>query len=141
MKKNLLLVICFAMILFGLTDCNSGHTNGQSTNELDSLLIASKQGDLQAQFWLGEHYMTGNGVEIDYDQAVYWWSKAAKHGNAQAQHGLGFCYYYGNGVECDYSQAVYWYRKAAEQGIELAALNKDIELKEKIKDIKDFNTG
>ena len=52
-------------------------------------------------------------------------------GHAVAQNNLGDCYFNGGGCTENRSEAVKWYRKAAEQGIALAELNKDIELKEK----------
>ena len=52
----------------------------------------------------------------DYNQAVYWYQKAAEQGHAGAQCNLGFCYEKGLGVAQDWNQAVYWYRRAAEQG-------------------------
>lgn len=52
----------------------------------------------------------------DYQQAVYWFTKAAKQGYANAQSMLGLCYYYGEGVSQDYQQAVHWYTLAANQG-------------------------
>ena len=55
------------------------------------------------------------GVEQNYEQAVYWFTKAAEQGNAEAQFALGFCYANGEGIEQNYEQAVYWYAKAAEQ--------------------------
>ncbi|MEI6709304.1 MAG: tetratricopeptide repeat protein, partial [Methylococcales bacterium] len=61
-------------------------------------------------------YMDGAGVAQDYNQAVFWFNKAAEQGDADGQYQLGFMYYYGKGVTQDYNQAVILFRKAAQQG-------------------------
>ena len=69
-----------------------------------------------AQYNLAQCYYEGDGVEQNYEKAVYWYTKAAKLGDADAQNNLGNCYQNGEGVEQDYEKAVHWYRKAAKQG-------------------------
>lgn len=59
----------------------------------------------------------------EYEQAVYWYRKAAEQGYALAQCNLGYCYENGTGVTEDKAQAVHWYRKAAEQGYARAQCN------------------
>lgn len=73
------------------------------------------QGDVQAQFFLGLIYHSGDGVTQDYQAAVEWYRKAAEQGHADAQEYLGGMYQSGEGVTQDYQAAVKWYRKAAEQ--------------------------
>lgn len=80
-------------------------------------LKAARQGDAEAQFYLGLCYNYGDGVEKDLSEAVVWFRKAAHQGLAQAQFNLGLCYYNGNGVEKNLSEAVKWFRKAAVQGL------------------------
>ena len=72
--------------------------------------------DAEAQYRLADRYHKGEGVAQNYEQAVYWYRKAADQGHAAAQFCLGSCYYCGIGVAVDYKQSVYWLRKAAEQG-------------------------
>ncbi len=74
---------------------------------------AAEQGDADAQYKLGECYVSGRGVTKDLTQAVDWYRKAAEQGQADAQFSLGISYF----AKQDYTQAVYWYRKAAEQGV------------------------
>lgn len=50
-----------------------------------------------------------------YEQAVFWYRKAAELDHAAAQYHLGLCYAYGVGVEKQVDIAAVWYRKAAEQ--------------------------
>ena len=72
----------------------------------------AKRGDTLAQCSLGDYYYKGIGVDKDYDQAAYWYRKAAEQGNKEAQFGLGICCY----ISHDYRQAVDWFRQAAKQG-------------------------
>ena len=83
---------------------------------LNKIKELANQGDAQAQCALGECYYYGDGVYLNYDKAVNWFTKSAKQGYATAQFYLGLCYNNGEGVKKEHTQAVYWYRKAAEQG-------------------------
>lgn len=85
----------------------SGKTENWTNNQIT---------DPAEQFNLGRCYYHGDGVPQDYQQAVYWYRRAAEQGHCEAQYNLGACYENGDGVPQDYQQAVYWYRKAAEQG-------------------------
>ena len=76
----------------------------------------AKQGNANAQFFLGLMYGNGLGVPRDYAKALQWWRKAAEQGVAGAQYNLGIMYDTGRGVPQDYAEAARWYRKAAEQG-------------------------
>ena len=51
-----------------------------------------------------------------YEQAIYWWQKAADAGDSTAQYRLAFCYLKGEGIEKDVEKAVYWWQKAADAG-------------------------
>ncbi len=58
-----------------------------------------------------------------YEQAIYWWQKAADAGNSAAQKNLAICYFNGYGVEKDVEKAVYWWQKAADAGNSAAQKN------------------
>ena len=51
-------------------------------------------------------------VDRNYEQAVYWYKKAAYIGIVFVQSKLAFCYCEGYGVEKDKNTALYWYEKA-----------------------------
>ena len=57
-----------------------------------------------------------------YEDAVYWFRKAAEHGNILGQNNLGQMYLNGRGVKQNDAQAAHWYRKAVEQGSELGQI-------------------
>lgn len=83
-------------------------------------------GNATAQFWLGQMYDLGRGVQRDYVQAAVWYRRAAEQGNAIAQHNLAYMYEVGDGVKpSDYSLTVAasWYRRAALQGYQPAQGN------------------
>ena len=79
-------------------------------NEMQNLTEAHKNN------CLGECYFLGKGINWDFDEAVYWFQKAAQQGNADAQYYLGECYYHGLGVKKDKRQGIRWYQNAARQG-------------------------
>ena len=47
----------------------------------EELLAKAEKGDAEAQYQLGCCYYEGDGVEQNYEQAVYWWTKSAEQGN------------------------------------------------------------
>merc|ERR1712039_89430 len=73
----------------------------------------AEDGDVDAQFNLGNHYRSGRIVRQDYKEAVKWLTRAAKQGHALAQSNLGYMYLTGEGVEPDIVRGVAWNKKAA----------------------------
>ena len=64
---------------------------------------------------IGTIYNFGQGVAVDYSQAIAAYKIAAEAGDALSQYQVGFMYYYGRGVAVDYKQARPWFEKAAAQ--------------------------
>ena len=62
----------------------------------------------------------GTGTEINLDEAVVWYTKAAEQDQIVSQVNLGRLYHLGIGVETNVDQAIFGYEKAAEQGNEAA---------------------
>ena len=90
----------------------------QSYGQFQENLKEAKAGNRLAQYNVGLYYHNGwSGVKQDYQQAAYWYRKAADQGYADAQLNLGYLYEKGLGVDQSDQQAVYWYRKAADQGV------------------------
>ena len=84
------------------------------------LLRRAQDGDVDAQYSVGDAYYYGEGVEQDYAEAVKWYRLAAEQGNANAQYSLGYAYYNSEGVEQDFAETVKWWQMAAEQGHKVA---------------------
>lgn len=69
---------------------------------------AAEQGDVGAQYDLGDAYYQGKGVAQDYGDAVKWYRRAAERRHRKAQYSLGNAYYRDRGVPQDYVQAHMW---------------------------------
>ena len=57
----------------------------ESQKELKAMLERAKQGNSEEQVNMGVTYHTGNGFPQDYDQAFFWYKKAAEQGYSAAQ--------------------------------------------------------
>lgn len=80
-------------------------------------IIASNGGDVRAMCTLASCYEKGEGVStVDYDQALYWYRKAAEKNYPLAQFNIGVYYRDGKGVPKDTLEALSWFRRAADQG-------------------------
>ncbi|MHC5184120.1 MAG: tetratricopeptide repeat protein, partial [Planctomycetota bacterium] len=84
-------------------------------SDLQELVSKAQAGDPQSQLEVGLKYCRGQEIIRNYEQAVFWFRKAAEQGYADGQYKLGAMYYYGDGVKQDFSQALAWYSKASLQ--------------------------
>lgn len=99
------------------SDQDSVNSTGENVlSHEHNILELAENGDVNAQYNLGERYYFGNGVKHSYTKASHWYRKAAIAGDSNAQKRLADCYRAGQGIPKDYGLAVYWYGKAAEQG-------------------------
>ena len=105
-------IILIAIVVF--PSLKSSFTKGGTENQqqISQVESTNEPTDAKAQFELGDKYYDAK----NYEQAVYWFRKAAEQRYADAQFNLGWMYEYGQGVKQDYGEAVKWYRLAAEQG-------------------------
>ena len=71
----------------------------------------------------GDDYFFGRGCTVDYNQALYWYHKAADEGNMYSMNSIGVCYQEGKGVPQSDEQATSWFRQAAEAGNPQGAYN------------------
>lgn len=89
---------------------------GTDDQSLQSLRQAAESGNAESQLKLGLKFASGDGVAIDYTEAIKWYRKAAEQNNPTAQYKLGAMFDKGQGVSQDYFEAGAWYLKAAERG-------------------------
>lgn len=88
-----------------------------------SLKEAASQGEAEAQFQLGRLYKKGMGVDVNEEEAAYWYERAAEQEHPSAQYHLGQAYLSGQGVEKDEVRALEWLMSAASHGNEKAQYN------------------
>jgi len=60
--------------------------------------------------------ISGASIPQDFEQAAYWYRKAAEQGHAEAEFDLARLYARGLGVPNDEAQAAKWFRASASQG-------------------------
>ena len=59
---------------------------------LSTLIPLAEGGDPTAQYFLGEMYLEGHGIECDYKAAFRWLEAASVQGHSSAQKRLGDMY-------------------------------------------------
>ena len=102
---------------------NQAKAEPAMSDEVRFYLDLATKGSVEAEYNLGVCFEHGDGVEQDYERAVYWYKRAADRGYDKAQFNLGVCYTNGYGVDKDEEEAVRLYALAAEQGNMYAAFN------------------
>ena len=106
------------------------YDNGNGVSENDATAAkwytkAAEQGNVDAQYNLGNLYRFGDGVAQNDATALKWYTKAAEQGAAGAQLNLGLMYAKGEGVPENNMPAYMWINLAAAQGHEYAKTLKD----------------
>ncbi len=105
--KHLVLILTF----LSLVSIVSGAIDSQYLE----LKKRSKNGNPEAQFYLGWMYDTGKGANRNIKKAFKWYGKAAEQGHAEAQFNLGWMYDIGNGDQQNIKNAVQWHGNEIEQ--------------------------
>lgn len=90
---------------------------------VDEMTRLAQSGNANFQYSLGRCYDKGLKVKQDYEQALYWYQKAAEQGHDKAANNLGCMYLDGRGVEQDYEKAAWWLELSAQKNDTLAILN------------------
>lgn len=91
--------------------------NAQITqDQISKLRSNAEKGDVKAQFFLGYALMTGNGMNIDYNEGIRWLQKASDNGNIESSRILGYFYMTGNGVDRDLFKAAKLFKSSAQRG-------------------------
>jgi TPR repeat protein len=113
----LLVAIGGAAVAGPLEDAAVAYQRGDYATALGLWRPLAKQGDADAQFYLGVLYESGQGVLRNDAEAIKWYRKAAEQDDAVAQFNLGIMYAKGEGVPQNDGEAAHWYRLAADQGL------------------------
>lgn len=88
-----------------------------------AILIAAREGVLDAQALLGQILLDGRGIERDQPLALRWFEIAARRGHLMARNMLGRCHEHGWGCIANATSAAGHYRLAAEAGLDWAIYN------------------
>ena len=88
-----------------------------------AILVAAKEGLVDAQALLGQILLDGQGIERDPVLARRWFQIAANAGHLMARNMLGRCWEHGWGGPSDLTLASLEYRQAAEAGLDWAMYN------------------
>ena len=67
----------------------------------EMLLSEAESGDVISQNSLAARYATGDGVDKDLDQTIYWYKKASLNDDPDAFYNLALMYLLGEGVDKD----------------------------------------
>lgn len=88
-----------------------------------AILIAAREGEVEAQALLGQILLDGQGIAQDRSLALRWFGIAAHQGHLMARNMLGRCHEHGWGCAADASLAARHYRIAATAGLDWAMYN------------------
>jgi uncharacterized protein len=109
-----------ALLLMGLAGCGDHYKEGVQAYKdkkfelaMQALQPLADEGKAEAQLFVGFMYDNGEGVAVDYPQAVAWYGKAAEQGEPTAQYNLAMMYGNGLGVKKDGVQTLKWLTLAA----------------------------
>ena len=108
------ILVLFAVMLapnMALADLNRGieaFRQGKYSAAFSDLQPPAKAGNPEAQFYLGEMYLRGNGVRQDFGAAKGWYQRAAESGLPEAQAALAGLNLLGLGTKRDLESGYYW---------------------------------
>ena len=80
------------------------------------LKTSADNGNINAQYYLGEVYASGRYVYQDYVEAEHYYRMAAENHSTPAQFRLGLMYLNGEGVHKDQAEAEKWLNYAVQRG-------------------------
>jgi TPR repeat protein len=87
---------------------------------LEILYDARKLNCVESQFTMGYIFdVGGKGVDVNTNEAIYWYTRAADRGHIIAQNNLGVLYstaHQGRMPKKNPAEALHWYMKAAKEG-------------------------
>lgn len=74
------------------------------------------EGNIESQYILGCHYLAGEHVYIDIQEAIYWWIKSAQQEHIASQYQLGAIYLSLKQYDDYLYQSKKWLTKASNKG-------------------------
>jgi TPR repeat protein len=102
----------------GSTDAaREAYVAGRHAEAVRQLVPLAEAGDPDAETFLGELYLLGQGVERRVDVAAGWFKRAAARGQPFAQFNLGLMLLNGDGTDRDVVEAGRWLKASADKGM------------------------
>ncbi len=120
-RATMLLALILIMALGSnsvLADFESGraaYEAGDFRGAREQWLSLAEAGDANAQAALGSLHIHGEGVPVDFREALKWTQLAANQGDVTGQFNMGSMHAGGLGVEKNFGEAARWFHLAAEQ--------------------------
>ena len=108
-----------ALFLLGSTGANKGESayqDGDFKTAFREFLELAGEGDMNAQFRLGNMYQKGQGVTKNQPEAAKWFRQAADRGHGEAQYVLALMHIRGEGVSQDNVRAHFWFSVSSAGG-------------------------
>ena len=100
------------------------------TSALKEFKVAGEKGHAEAQYYLGNMFVRGMGVNQSDKEAMRWFSASADQGHAASQFNVGLMLMEGRGQRKDLEKAYLWFALAANGNVpDIAALavkNRDV---------------
>ena len=93
-----------------------------SAGVISEIRTLAASGDVEAAFLMGTAYDEALGVDVDYQEAMRWYRRAAHRGHVLATHNVGNMHRDGRGVDVDHATAAMWWLRAARAGDVIPAL-------------------
>ena len=82
-----------------MENANAQFESGNYQAAKESWRQAAEDGDVEAEFLLGQFYSQGEGVKKDYQRAHDHFMKAANSGHTESEYSLGVLYGIGLGLD------------------------------------------
>ena len=121
-----MLFVRFPSVYAGWHEGGAAYQRGDYETAFKEFKPLAEQGNIWAQYYVGQMYIMGQGIPKDYAEAFKWYKKAAQHGYSLAQGVLGWMYLEGDGVPRDHIISYMWLNLAAAQGNEGAITYRSI---------------
>jgi hypothetical protein len=116
-------LVALSLVALGGSEARAGfdegldaYNHGDFAAALREWLPLAGDGHAQAQFNVGVIYARGEGVALDYGEAMVWIRRSAEQGLPAAAVQLGLMYRDGLGVGRDAGEAARWFRGPAGEG-------------------------
>jgi len=108
--------LAFSLLLFFAASVSIADTSDYIWNQqFEKKMIKAENGNLKAQYDIGNMYLKGQGAARNEKEAFNWFSKAAKKGYSRAQYKLGYLYHRGEGVKQNHAKGFQWVSKSAKK--------------------------